>query len=361
MRKVFLVAILLAALAVVVISLNKKANFTKAVYYSEKNTHEANERAIELFTRAIEEDPDRLLAYMGLAKCYLNNINYGWENTVASLAKAEEALHKVNNLSPGYPDYYHASIMTNLIRYMRFDQDTKGKALSLAKEALEKYPDHPKILAIAGYCYYLEFGKTGNEQAFKKGLELKKKSYELSRYQTEQIIFIKMLILNKDFHGALDVCNTLMGRGIENPRIIKTSQAEVFYYVGELEISKMFFDELEIPPTINSFDMRIAEFATEHLGMIAVQQNKISHAEYLIEYLDKIGVDSLDGHVRRASILFGLGENERAFEYLDIFFKQSYAQKMKHIYRKNIALDKNFSEEIIKKIDRRYYERKGKD
>ncbi len=72
---------------------------------------------------------------------------------------------------------------------------------------------------------------------FKIGLELKRKSFELSRYQTGQIVFIKMLLLNRDFQEALDVCDALRGSEIENPRIIEASLAEVYYYAGELIFS----------------------------------------------------------------------------------------------------------------------------
>ena len=73
--------------------------FYKSQYYSNQNIRESNEIAIELFTKVIDINPEFVLAYIGLANCYTNFLNFGWQYDLKWLQKAEELLKKENVLS----------------------------------------------------------------------------------------------------------------------------------------------------------------------------------------------------------------------------------------------------------------------
>ncbi|MEM1187121.1 MAG: winged helix-turn-helix domain-containing protein [Pseudomonadota bacterium] len=69
-------------------------------YHWRQRTSTSLARAIELFERAAEIQPDYALAYTGLAESYLTSITYGDVDSETALSKAERLLAKALNLGP---------------------------------------------------------------------------------------------------------------------------------------------------------------------------------------------------------------------------------------------------------------------
>ncbi len=357
MRKLLFLSLILVIFFTASLLLSQKGieeqdYYSRGKYYLEMRDKDFNEEAVRLFQKAIEKDSQFAPPYIGLALCYIRKVNYGWDKDIEWLNKAEVLLQKADALSPGRADYYHALITIYLAKYLDFNHDTKELALHLAKEALQKHPERQEIQTITGYCFFLEFGETGDKKAFEKAMKLKKQAYYQKPHGKENIVLIEMLLINKDFKEALKICNDL--KNFTLPEIISLWEGKIYYYSGKLDKSKESLKQIDMRTL--SYDLTL-----EFLGMIYAREGKNTQAELTYQSIDKEAFISFDSRLRMASILMGLGKEEEGFNQLDIFFNQPYIQKMKYLYERYIRLDKNFGRKIRKKIHWRYYEQKGED
>ncbi len=325
--------------------------YSKGQYYYARATEEANEVAIRLFSKALEIDSAFAEAYIWLALCYLNTVNFAWDEKLEWLDKAEAMLQRANAITPGLPEYYYGLIKTYLIKYVLFDQDTKSLALDLAEEGLHKYPRHSDVASIVGYCFFLEFGETGNEAAFRRALELKDIRYWQNPSVVGNIVFTEFLLLNRSFHRALRICNEIGSKGPLS--FVDSRRGEIHYYFGDLDQSEYIFRQMESP-------LRTKVFALEYLGMIAAQKGEKEKAIKILQQLNVLSTLPFGSRLRIASILMGLGREEQGFDQLDTFFEDQYVRKMKYAYKKYMDLDRNF-DRVRNKIWRRYYESKEKN
>ena len=69
-------------------------------FYWGKSTRESNKLAISLLSQAIEIDKNFALAYIGLANCYSNYVNFNWDDSIKWANKAEILLKEAQAISP---------------------------------------------------------------------------------------------------------------------------------------------------------------------------------------------------------------------------------------------------------------------
>ena len=314
-------------------------------YYWGKRTEEANELAIKLFNQAIKIDSSFAQAYLGLAHCYINYVNFDWNFNREWIEQAEVLANKARALSSNIPDYYTIIIQINLIKEIAFEENTKEIAFDLAQEGIQKYPNHALLNSIVGYCYFLKFGEEGKEEDFKKALDYKEKSFWLSPFSLHNNVYAEFLILNKEFYKAIEVCN--ITKKIDPSLTTIYRLGEIYYYMGDLDKSQEIFEKIESP-----WDFKIG--ASFYLGMIASRMGETEKARRIAEEIEVTSPDFFEEKLRLASIYMGLGEKEIGYNYLDSFFNKASTQKKRFIYYRYIDLDSNFHkfkrEERFKKI-----------
>ena len=305
-------------------------------FYLGKSTLEGNKLAINLFSQAIEIDRNFALAYVGLANCYSNYVNYSWDSDLKWANKAEDLLKEAQAISPDLPEYYFTLIEIYLLKEIVFNENKKELAFELAREGIKKYPDNAQLNSIVGYCYYSRFGEEGNEIDFNKALEFKERSFLLNPYGFNNIVYTELLMLNKEFDHAIYVCNTIEKHDYSLQS--KFMLGEIHYYLGYLEKSKAVFQQFDIAP----LDLKIA--AMLYLAMISSQQRE---EEKALEIIDNITITSppdivLYENFKLASVYMGLGMKEHGYEHLRSFFDSTEAKKMRFSYLRYIDLDRNF-------------------
>ncbi len=175
-------------------------------FYADKGTLESNNLAISLFRKAIEIDSSFALPYIGLAHCYGNNVNFGWDFNIKWLDQAEDLIKKAQTLSPDLPEYYATLIEIYLFRYAGFNEDTKKIIFDIIQEGNKKYPYYSQLNSLIGYYYFLKFGEEGNEADFDRALEYKEKSFWADTNRLNNFIFAELLMLKKEFYNAIEVC-----------------------------------------------------------------------------------------------------------------------------------------------------------
>jgi TolB-like protein/Tfp pilus assembly protein PilF len=319
-------------------------------YYLGRLTQESNEMAISLFNKAVEVDSSYALAYIGLAHCYAHYVNFVWDSDIEWLDKAEDLLEKAQKISPDLDEYYNTLIEISLLKKDCFDESTGEVAFDLANEAIEKYPNHPQLNAITGYCYLSRFGERGDESDFDKALEYKERSFLLNPSDINNIKFVELLMLEREFYKALEVCNFIERAG--SSLYSKSMLGEIYYYSGDLDKSREIFLQFDFPLNYKIYSLFF-------LAMIAAQRGEIEEALELIQKIETLKPEEygdFDEKLRLASVYFGLGNEEQGYQYIKSFFDDEHTEKEKYIKLRYIEIDRNFdafrNEERFKKITR---------
>ncbi len=305
-------------------------------FYWCKNTPESNKLAIYLFNQAIEIDRNFVLAYIGIARCFTNYVNFNWDFDIKWINKAEDLLKEAQKISSDLPEYYSTLIEVYLIKEVAFSENTKELAFELAREGMKKYPDNAKLNSIVGYCYYLRFGEEGNEADFNKALEYKEKSFWLNPYGFHNIIYAELLMLNEEFYRAINICNIIEKH--DDSLMSKFRLGEVYYHLGDLDTSEAIFQEFDVA----RLDLKIASLL--YLGMIHSQRGENEKALDIIDDISLISPQEfiIYDDLKLASIYMGLRMKEPGYQHLRSFFNKSPAQKMRFAYLKYIDFDRNF-------------------
>jgi tetratricopeptide (TPR) repeat protein len=306
-------------------------------FYWGKTTPESNKLAITLFNQAIEIDRNFALAYIGLAHCYANYVNFVWDFDLKWVDKAEDLLKEAQKINPDLPEYYSTLIEIYLIKEVAFNENTGKLAFELAREGIEKYPDNAQLNSIVGYCYFMRFGEEGDEADFKKALEYKEKSFWLNPYELNNLVYAELLMLNKEFNKAIEVCNIVEKQ--DYSLMAKFRLGEIYYYLGDLDSSKAIFQQFNL----TSLDIKIDSLF--HLGMIHSQRGE---GEKALEIIDDISLISpqefvLYDYFRLASIYMGLGMKKSGYNSLESFFNKLMSKKMRFVWLKYIYIDRNFN------------------
>jgi TolB-like protein/TPR repeat protein len=299
-------------------------------------TPESNELAISFFSQAIAIDSNYALAYIGLAMCYANYVNLGWDSNIEWLDTAEDLLEKAQEISPDMPEYYGALIKIYVLREDFLNESTGHDILSLAKEAIAKYPNHPQLNAQTGYCYLRKFGESGDEKDFEKAFEYNERSYILNRSSLNNIKFAELLMLKKEFYRAIDVCHLIE---MSDPSLYSQfTLGEIYYYLGDLDKSKEIFLKFDKPMNFNIHSLYYLAMIEAQKGMVEEAKRIVREVEFIKpeEYMD------LQFHFEMASIFFGIGDEDSGYRYLESLFNDEQNQRDKFLYSKYTKIDRNF-------------------
>lgn len=305
-------------------------------FYWGKTTPESNKLAINLFGQAVDIDRNFALAYIGLAHCYANYVNFVWDFDIKWLNKAEDLLKEAQKINPDLPEYYSPLIEVYILKELAFNENKVELAFELAREGIKKYPDNAQLNSILGYCYFMRFGEEGDEADFKKALEYKEKSFWLNPYGLNNLVYAELLMLNKEFYKALDVCNIMEKQ--DYSLMAKFRLGEIYYYLGDLDSSKAIFQEFDIAP----LNLKIASMS--YLGMIHSQREEREIALRIIDDIRLISPQEfvLFDYFRWASIYMGLGMKESGYECLRYFLSKPISKKMRFVWLKYIDIERNF-------------------
>ena len=312
--------------------------YIQGKYYQDKWTKESNNWAIILFSRAVELDDNFAKAYIGLARCYLNYLNFNWDHDEKWLSKAEELLNKASAIDPECPEHYSTLVQVYLIKHFIYDEDTREKAFELAQNAVKKYPGCSFLCSLLGFCHYLRYGESGSELDFAKALELNEQSYYLRPYHINNIRYAELLMLNREYERALAVCSEI--KGGEAALMADFLRGEIYYYMGDLHNSYSIFIELK---EANDFNFQTASLF--YLGMIAAQRGDASEVERILKKIKVIAPKKLDyfnDNLKMASIYMGIGQQELGYDYLAEFFSSEKTVKTRYLYQKYLEMDRNF-------------------
>ncbi len=167
------------------------SHYAQALFYWNERTAESLRRAIEEFQKAIDEDPDYALAYVGLADCYNLLSLYGNVPSHETFPKAREAASKAIALD-----------------------DTLGEAHNSLAYVISRY----------------DWDQAEAEREFQRAIALN------PNYATAHFWYSENLMIQERFDEALQEMNLALELDPVS-LIINSSKSMLYLYEGETEIA----------------------------------------------------------------------------------------------------------------------------
>jgi TolB-like protein/Flp pilus assembly protein TadD len=285
-------------------------DYLKGRYWWNKRNKEGLDKGIEFFQQAIAKDPNYALAYSGLADSYTELPVYASVAPKDAIPKAKEAVQKALELDDTLAEA-HASLGFVKILY---DWDWPGAEKELHR-AIELNPNY----AIAYRWYGLDLMFTGRlEEAIaedKRALELDPLSLPINAYaglaffdarQFDQAIQLerKTLELDPNFISA----HSFLGLAYVQKSMRKEGIAE-------------FVKVLVVSP---GDAMTLGQ-----LGYAYALEGKRAEAQKVLDQLNELSKQKFVPAIARALVDVGLGEKDKAFEWLEKAYEERYVIPLK--------------------------------
>jgi len=303
--------------------------------FSGKGTQKANVLAITLFDHAISLDPNNARSYLGLANCYLNYLNYGWDEDEQYILQAEKLIDKAQKIEPYLSEYFSLMAKLHLINYFRHDKYSITTAVRSSKEGLTKYPNDPNLNAQHAQCLFFQYGQNGDLEYFKKALQQMETCYSIDPFGNNNIFYTQILMLDRQFNRAFHICRSLAKN--DDSGMAQFRLGEILYYMGDLKHSIEIFQRIESP-----LDMKIGSILNQ--AMITSQEGDMEQTLKLLAQLNNYPPKNCYGmnEIKYASIYLGLGRTEEGYKHLESLINRENLNKMSHIFKKYIEIDRNF-------------------
>jgi len=307
--------------------------YLKGLFYWNKRTGEDLRKAVTYFEKAIEEEPNYALAYVGMADCYNLLSFYSNVPPIESFPRAKEAALKATALDETLAEAHNS-------------------------------------LAYAINRYYWDFA--GAEREFKKAIELN------PNYATAHFWYAEILTMQGRFDEALREMNLALELDPVS-LIINSSLGTIYFFTRQFEkVVQQSNKTLEMNPNfahshgglslayagLNKFSEAIAEakkaielsgdssFYTSALGWIYAMSEKNDEAKRILEQLKDLSNKHYVSPYWIALVYAGLGDNNKAFEFLEKAYEERYEMmiwiKVNPLFDP-IRADPRFSE-LLKKV-----------
>ena len=272
-------------------------------FWWNKRSEEGFNKGIEYFQQAIAKDPSYALAYTGLADSYSGRADYGFVPPNEAFPKAKEAALKALEIDDTLAEA-HASLA--LIK-TAYDWDWPG-AERESQRAIELNPSYSS----AHYWFGMALIITGRlEQAnaeLKRALELDPLS----------------LIANRTLGEALFVARQY-DQAIEQQR--KTLELDPNFIRAHLDVGVAYLQESKYNEGIAEFEKELAispsyTEALSWLGYAYAVAGRRAEAQKVLHQLTEFGKERFVPAPRIARIYAGLGERDKAIEWLEKGYRE---------------------------------------
>jgi len=272
-------------------------NYLKGLYHLNKRNSDGFNKAIGFFDQATALDPDYAQAYAGLADCYTLLAEYELMSGESAYPKATDAAKRALELNETLPEA-HASIAS--IAQDHFDY---GAAELQLKRAIELNPNY----ATAHHWYGMLLGALGR---FAEAEAEMRKAQDLDPLSTIISANVGWLyFIERDYDRAFQ-------------QLRKTLEMDSNFSVGHHYLGIVYGQKSMYKEAIEEFQRSESlsgggAFNDAQSGYIYAVWGKRAEAERIIADLKRQSKESSVSPWGIALIYTGLGETDRAFEWLD--------------------------------------------
>jgi len=273
-------------------------DFLKGRYWLGKRTEETLNKGIEYFQQAIDKDPAHFLAYAGLADSYSMLANFGFVPPNKAYPKAKEAALKALETDDSVAEA-HTSL--GFIK-MAYDWDWTGGEREFQR-AIELNPNSVTAHQLYGLALAVEgrFEESINE--LKRALELDP--------------------LSPSINSALGtgfLCAQQYDQAIEQEQ--KALDLDANFLPAHLFLGWSYVQKSIYKEGIAATEKAVAispnsTLALSGLGYAYARSGRRADAQKMLDQLDEISKQKYVPAMYRAWTYVGLGEKDKAFEWLE--------------------------------------------
>jgi tetratricopeptide (TPR) repeat protein len=283
-------------------SLSVNSFYLKGRYFYNKRTEEDMERSVEYFERALEKDPKFALPYAGLADAYATFGFYHWWPFEEARSKAKEFALKGLEVDDSVGETHGA--YANYITWFEFrwteaEREYK-KAIELSPSDLEARHMYAHLLEIQG-----RFDEAIAEMRI--ALELEPLSIILNHSMANIVFF------SGNCDGAIDLFQKTIEMDPSFP-IQYFWLGRVYLHIGELQKAIEIFEKGIRFPEVNAI-------VSGGLGLAYALTGRDKDAHKILDQLEKLSKEKYVDAYPFAYIYIGLGDKDKAFEYLEKCFE----------------------------------------
>ncbi|QOC23010.1 winged helix-turn-helix domain-containing protein [Wenzhouxiangella sp. AB-CW3] len=258
--------------------------------YLRAQDEEAAEQALAFFRKAIEQDPDYALAWVGLANALGTLHDYGYRPLEEVKPEAEAAIQRAKELDPNLPEV-HVSLAG-----LYAARGNRPKANRFLRRAITLGPSHAKAHSHLSWNYQL----TGMTV---EALDSARKAVELDPFSQEaQTNLVGALMANGRYPEALQQARDMEAQAL--PYLDNFYKGLVLYFKGRYRDAIGTLEPMEVAWAGGGTR---AVRALAHVELGERQQAQALHDELL----------ELDYHFSAGLVLAALGEIEAAFATFD--------------------------------------------
>jgi TolB-like protein/Tfp pilus assembly protein PilF/predicted Ser/Thr protein kinase len=280
-------------------------DYLKGRYWWNKRTEEGLNKCIEYVQRAIEKDPNYALAYAGLADCYNSQANFGFIPPKEAFPRSREFALKALEIDDTLPE---AHTVLGLIK-TSYDWDWSG-AEKEYQRAIELNPRYGEV----HYYFGLSLRNMGRLDAAiaetKRGLELDPISLTINRG------------LGLAFYTARQY-----DQAIEQEQ--RTLELDPTYIPAHRTLGMTYAQKSMYREATAEFDKALLispgnPGALSELGYCYALSGQRPAAQKVLDQLNELSKQKYVPAGYRAMIYIGLGEKDKAFEWLEKSYQDRF-------------------------------------
>ncbi len=276
--------------------------YLKCRYHWNRATGDELNRSLQFCHQAVEKDPNYVPAYFGMADAYAFMAWIGY-SPVEYMEKAKPPLAKALSLDSSFAQAHYLHGVISLY----FDYDLPSAEREF-KRAVELNPNIPE--SHYGYATYL-----GGVGLFPEAINELAHAVELDPLS---------LIWNEQL-GGLYCGSHQYDLAIQQWR--KTLDLDPNFWMAHQDLGGVYAHQHKYAEALQEFEKAKASsgnssYAVGYLGYGYAISGRKSDAEKEIEQLKKLSKERYVPALSIAVVYAGLGENDRAFEWLDKAYEQ---------------------------------------
>jgi serine/threonine protein kinase/Tfp pilus assembly protein PilF len=273
-------------------------DYMKGLFWRNKATAEGFVKCMDYFRQAIARDPAYALAYAGLADCYSGRANNGYVSRSEGYPRAKEAALKALELDDTLAEAHTALAFIKT----DYDWDWSGAEQEF-RRAIELNPGYARAHELYGFHLH---GMGRFDEAIAEG----KRSVEL-----DPLSLLNNRVLGQTFFFARKY-----DQAIEQFR--KTLDLDPNFIFGHLLLGRAYFQKSMYKEALAEFEKELMIFpgstgALSYLGYAYAVEGRRSEAQKILDQLNELSKQKYVPVTRRATIYAGLGEKDKAFEWLE--------------------------------------------
>jgi TolB-like protein/Tfp pilus assembly protein PilF/predicted Ser/Thr protein kinase len=278
-------------------------DYLKGRYWWNKRTEEGLNKGIDYFQQAIAKDPTYALAYAGLADCYSSLANDGFVPPKETFPRAKEAALKALEIDDTLAEA-HASL--GIIRTI-YDWDRSGAEKELQR-AIGLNPSY----ATAHYFYRIALLQMGR---FQEAIAEAKRAVELDPLSP---------VTNSGL-GAGFLFARQYDQAIEQER--KTLEMDPNFRLAQDSLGLAYIQKSMYKEAIAEFEKALVlspsnAGALSGLGYAYAVTGRRVDAQKVLDQLNELSHQEYVLPLVRAQIYAGLGDKDKAFEWLEKGFEE---------------------------------------